>query len=151
MTKVISASKAYSQVLSSVEKIKNDEHAVIPTMSPGDVVRQGDLYIIALGNPISRGKPASRQLAPGTTQGSRHVAEGDCDVLAVDEEKALESIHELLPATKGQRLFVGPMILARGPVRIAHPEHGDRTIPGDAAYIVTYQRAWASEIRRTQD
>lgn len=151
MSKVITPSKAYSEVLSFVEKIKNDEHATVSTMSPGDVIRQGDLYIIALESPIPGGKPSSHQLAPGTTQGSRHVVEGDCDVLSVDEKKALDSIQKLVPATKGKTLFIGPMIEARGPVRITHPEHGDRTIPGDASYLVTYQRTWANEIRRTQD
>lgn len=152
MTKVITPSKAYSEVLSSVEKIQNDDHATIATMSPGDVLRQGDLYIIALDVPIPGGKPhRSRQLAPGNTQGSRHVAEGNCQIQTVDEDQAVSAINRLVPSTKRQRLFIGPMIIAVDHVRIAHPEHGDRTLPGDAAYIVTYQRTWANEIRRTQD
>jgi hypothetical protein len=149
--KTVKASTAYGQVARSVESIRNGDHAVIATMSPGDVLRQGDLYILALDREIAGGVPASRQLAPGTTQGSRHVAEGDCDVLSVPESDAIQAINRLVPATRGQRLFVGPMIRARGPVTIAHPEHGDRTLPGGACYLVTIQRAWAKEIRRVRD
>jgi hypothetical protein len=150
-TKTVSVDVAYNEVVCSVESIKNDEHAVIATMSPGDVLRQGDCYVIALDREIPGGKPTSRQLAPGNTQGSRHIAEGDCDVLSVPEAEAIEAINRMVPATKGQTLFVGPMIRARGSVRIVHPEHGDRTIPGDACYLVTIQRTWAQEIRRTMD
>lgn len=149
--KTITASYAYYEVVSEVEKIANANHATIATMSAGDVLRQGDLYILALDKAILDGKPAGTcQLAPGTTQGSRHIVEGDCDVLIVDPDRAKKVINRLVPSTKGQQLFIGPMIVARSEVTIVHPEHGDRSIPA-GVYLTTYQRTWAQEIRRTQD
>jgi hypothetical protein len=148
---VLTAKTAYESVRLAAETIRNDEHAAVPGMGTADVLRQGDLYLIALDKPLP-GKPyGSRQLAPGTTQGSRHIVEGDCDVLAVDEGEATKVLNRLVPATKGHRQFVGPMVVAKDAVTIAHPEHGDRTLPA-GTYLVTYQRSYArDEIRRTMD
>jgi hypothetical protein len=148
---ILTAKSAYESVRLAAETIRNDEHAAVPGMDAGDCLRQGDLYLVTLDAPLA-GKPyGSRQLAPGTTQGSRHVVEGDCDVLAVDEDEATRLLNRLVPATKGHRQFVGPMVVARGEVTIAHPEHGDRTLDA-GTYLVTYQRSYArDEIRRTMD
>jgi hypothetical protein len=148
---ILTAKSAYESVRLAAETIRNDEHAAVPGMGTADVFRQGDLYVIAIDAPLA-GKPyGSRQLAPGTTQGSRHVIHGDYDVLAVDEDEATKVLNRLIPATKGQRQFIGPMIVARGEVTIGHPEHGDRTLPA-GTYLVTYQRSYArDEIRRTMD
>lgn len=147
----LTAKSTYESVRIAAETIRNGEHAAIPGIGTADVLRQGDLYVTALDEPLA-GKPyGSRQLAPGTTLGSRHVVEGDCDVLAVDEGEATMLLNRLVPATKGHRQFVGPMIAARGEVTITHPEHGWRTLP-PGNYLVTYQRSYArDEIRRTMD
>ena len=70
------------------------------------------------------------------------MVEGDCDVLRVSHEEAVAALRRVVPGVDGQQ-FVGPIIRARGPVTITHPEHGDRTLPGDACYLVTYQRPGA--------
>lgn len=142
--------KAFEAVRQTAEMIKNDEPATIEQIESGDVCRQGDLYIVALDVPLT-GKPfGSRQLAPGSTQGSRHVVVGRCNVQAVDEIEATKAINRLIPATRGHQLFIGPQIVASGPVTITHPEHGDRTLPA-GTYLMTYQRTWAQEIRRQVD
>lgn len=152
MARTITAEAAFKTVARAAERIKNDEPARVGAMSPGDVVRQGDIYVMLLDREIDGGKPSgSRQLAPGSSQGSRHVASGDCDVLTVPEREAVAAMNRLAPSTKGQPLFIGPMIVARGPVTLEHPEHGHRTIEGDSAYLVTYQRTWANEVRRALD
>src|SRR5262245_10533757 len=111
----------------------------IATMSPGDVVRQGALYITRLDTEPPGGVPAgTRQLAPGTTRGARHVVQGDCDVLRVPEAEAIAELRRVIPGADA-RQFPGPVIRARGPVTITHPQHGDRTLPGEACYLVTYQ------------
>ncbi len=141
---------AYRRVQSAAEKILSADPATIEVVSPGDVVRQGDLYLVRLSRPI-HGRPfGSRQLAPGTTQGSRHIVVGDCEIHTVDQEIATAELNQLVPATKGQQQLIGPVVLASGPVTIEHPEHGHRTLP-PGTYLVTYQRTWANEIRRVAD
>ncbi len=64
-TKSIDSRTAYAEVLRTAEAIRSDAHEVIATMSPGDVVRQGDLYITCLDSEPRGGVPAgTRQLAP---------------------------------------------------------------------------------------
>ena len=146
-TKTIDARTAYTEVLRAAEEIRSDAHEAIATMSPGDVVRQGDLYITCLDGEPPGGVPAgTRQLAPGTSRGARHIVEGDCDVFRVSDEEAVAALRRVVPGADGFQ-FVGPVIRARGPVTITHPEHGDRTLPGEACYLVTYQRSWSAEER----
>jgi hypothetical protein len=149
-TKTIDARTAYAEVLHAAEQIRSDAHETIATMSPGDVVRQGDLYITCLDGEPQGGQPAgTRQLAQGLTRGAKHVVEGDCDVLHVPDVEAVSLLRRVVPGAD-KRQFVGPVIRARGPVTITHPEHGDRTLPGDACYLVTYQRTWTEERVRRQ-
>jgi len=150
--KTIDARTAYNEVLRAAEEIRSDAHEVIAIMSPGDVVRQGDLYITCLECEPQGGRPAgTRQLAQGPTRGAKHVVMGDCDVLWVPREQAIEALCRVVPGAYTQQ-FVGPVIRARGPVTVTHPEHGDRTLPGEACYLVTYQRVWTEvEVRRVFD
>lgn len=142
------AHSTFDDIRMRVESICNAESAFVP-IEVGSSIRQGDLYLTAIDVRLV-GKPAgSRQLAPGTTQGSRHVVEGTCHVLSVDEDQAIAVLNRLIPASRGQRQFVGPLIVADGPVTIAHPEHGWRILP-PGNYLVTYQRSYFAEMVRRQ-
>jgi hypothetical protein len=146
----MTATKALANVRSTAETIRNDDPATVDMIEPGDVVRQGDVYLVALDKPLA-GKPfGSCQLAPGSTQGSRHVVVGKCKVQVVIETDAVKTVNRLVPATKGKQLFIGPQVIAPGPVTIEHPEHGHRTLPA-GTYLTVYQRAWSQEIRRQLD
>ena len=97
-TKTIDARTAYAEVLRAAEEIRSDAHETIATMSPGDVVRQGDIYITCLDGEPPGGVPVgTRQLAPGTTLGARHVVEGDCDVLRVPDAAAVAALRRVVP------------------------------------------------------
>ena len=105
------------------------------------MVRQGDIYIICLAAEPPGGVPAgTRRLAPGAGPGARHIAEGDCDVLRLPDAAAIAALRRVVPRADVAAPCIGPALRARGPVTITHPEHGDRTLPGDACYLVTYQR-----------
>ena len=143
--------ETYARVATAAESIRNAEPATIADMSAGDVVRQGDLYLVAIdAAPVPTGPYPGRQLAPGATQGSRHVVEGDCTLYTPQAASAQAILNRLIPATKGVRHFFGPAVLAAGPVTITHPEHGHRTLPA-GTYLTTYQRTWADAIRRQAD
>lgn len=151
-TKERSAKAAYASVVETAEAIKNDEPASLAVMDSGDVVRQGDVYVVRLGAELpgkARGWEG-HQVAPGTTQGSRHVVDGACELYEPNASHATTLLGRLIPAAAEHQQFFGPVIRASEPWTLAHPEHGDRTMPaGD--YLITQQRAFADEIRRAAD
>ena len=104
---------------------------------PVDAIRQGDIYITRLDELPGGLKPAkTNQLAPGNTQGSRHVVRADAGVVVYERQ--------------GDAL-TGPVISAPEGCHIEHPEHGDIAIKCGGVYGVTYQRAHAEELRRVAD
>ena len=137
--KTITAKKALTQIQTHAEKIKNDDAHVIETCSPGDMWAQGDVGILCIES-VPAGatlieKP-SRQLAPGTTQGSRHCI----------ADMATVRLYRVADANP----LDGPVIDAPHGVTVEHPEHGDISLPS-GVYAVIYQRAYADELRRVQD
>lgn len=122
-------------------KVKAKPDAVIyGAMSAGDMHRQGDVYITRLDALPADAVKAEKQaqLAPGTTQGSRHVINAahmrHCEFFALRQPTPLQ----------------GPIIRAKKPVEIQHPEHGHVTVP-PGVYGITYQRQLADELRRVAD
>lgn len=124
------------------EKIKSDELQHFPAAaSVGDGIRQGDIYITLLKS-VPKGatveKNPALQLAPGTTQGSRHCLESLAGV----------TVYRLKDPTE----YDGPILKLDQPHKITHPEHGDWALPC-GVYGISYQRTEDSErqIRRVQD
>ncbi len=109
------------------------------TLAPGDYHRQGDVYITRLeklpNDAIKIDNP-SAQLAPGDTQGSRHV---------IDDLSCVEMFSK-----KDQTPLDGPILNVKQPITINHPEHGAVSFPV-GCYAITYQRQLADELRRVQD
>ena len=129
----------FERVKQQAEAIASDAEHTIPVMYIGDEVRQGDIYITRIPG-VPHGaelvESPTRQLAPGTTQGSRHCL------------RSLDGVKVYRMRNAGP--LDGPIIDAPGGCTIDHPEHGNRTLPG-GTYAVTYQRAFAEELRRVQD
>jgi hypothetical protein len=128
--------KTAEQALAEVgEVIVNDAHAVVGAMSQGDAYAQGDVLIVYVADELpSNWKEDIRQLkqlAPGTSQGSRHIAEGP---VTIYENRTRDEL-------------IGPRLFATGEWTLTHPEHGDRTF-GPGAYEVRYQRRISEEGRR---
>lgn len=147
--------KAFRAVASSAESLRHNELQTVGTVSPGDVIRQGDLYLVALRAEMLPTGPVitERQLAPGATQGSRHVLTGDCTIVtpgkaASDLAKAIDS---LVAGAATQAELLGPVFTCVAGVVLTHPEHGDIALPDGETFAVVYQRALAEEVRRQQD
>lgn len=100
---------------------------VIEAIKVGQAIRQGDIYVtrIAVLPAEAHARTNDRQLAPGTTRGSRHVVAGDVEVYTHD-------------AGSWSRL-IGPVIVASKRFRIDHPEHAAFDLP-PGVYQVTFQR-----------
>jgi hypothetical protein len=136
------------------EAIRRDAHEFVD-LQPGDAYPQGDVNICRIDKaPKKAAAYAGRQLAPGDTQGSRHIAEGDVELYTPDADAAIKTLHRLFPKTKSHEVqFLGPIVKARGEWTAAHPEHGWRSFPA-GVYQVVYQRSFAAvdqEIRRQMD
>ena len=154
---VVSAVDAYNIVSQDVNARKDDKVRHIETIARGDKFRQGDINIVVLGTTLKdaeSGKASRKvvysaktkevwsnkfaQLAPGDTQGSRHVIETDnpksVTVFNLDSPNPLQ----------------GPIIHSSERFTISHPEHGHFDLP-PGSYFIAYQRAHADELRRIRD
>jgi hypothetical protein len=105
---------------------------------PGSSFRQGDLYITLLdGLPAKADQvEGEAQLAPGTTKGSRHVLD------------SLEGVT--MYKIRDANVLQGPVFSCVTERTVEHPEHGNVILP-PGTYGVTYQRAYAEELRRVAD
>ena len=123
----------------SSEVIISDETQRFPEAAcDGDGMRQGDVYIWKRDKLPANASAAKcvLQLAPGTTKGSRHILDSSegVSMFAVDDADALQ----------------GPWLKLDCERTATHPEHGDIVLPA-GCYEITYQRAYADELRRVRD
>lgn len=135
---MVTAISELKAIQKHAESIKNDETHELTVMSVGDAWAQGDVLITCLESVPDGCEPikSERQLAPGTTQGSRHCI---VDLAGVE-------MFRMKDATP----LDGPVFRSGGKVEIDHPEHGNLIVP-PGTYGVTYQRQYAEELRRVQD
>lgn len=130
----------FERLSKHAEEFSDTENHVIETCSVNDAWCQGDVAVVYLGTKkpkdLEVDKPV-RQLAPGTTRGSRHM---------------LENLEECtFFKHKQSNPLLGPVILAPNGIEVSHPEHGNITIKESGYYEIRYQRDYAEELRRVQD
>ena len=131
------------------ERIVNDESQFLATFGDGDVSHQGDLIVVGIAALPRRAKRRdNRQLAEGTTQGSRHVLERgdlfDCDVNEV--ASAIRAATGCVVDTK----YIGPVFVSpANPTAddLTHPEHGNQGFPAGQVCAIVYQRNLDAEER----
>ena len=133
----------------------NDVPKLLSAFATGDVSHQGDIMIVGIASLPKSAKPRdNRQLADGTTQGSRHVLDrGDVYDCASDDVVAA------IAAATGCMVdpdYVGPVFVS--PVDptendLTHPEHGNQGFPACQVCAVVYQRTVDAEqrIQRLRD
>ena len=135
------------QIRSSARQGANPETRVIDgtetDLPYGYYVRQGDVYIQRLPIDevdVSGFEPTTeRQIAPGTTAGSRHVVtSGDVSIY----DRVTDDL-------------TGPVIVAPHGFYLSHPKHADMDIRLPGAYLCTFpvdeKARELGEIRRRQD
>jgi hypothetical protein len=151
--KTLTAEKALQNVEETAERIRSDEVEIIGTVSPGDVIRQGDLMLVAVkGLPARRILRTNRQLVVGTSIGSRHIIDGDIELFDVSPEDSIAIVREAFG--KPLDLFVqlmGPVFKTIGESVLTHPVHGDKVLPVGECFATVHQRQFAEEIRRQLD
>jgi len=134
------------------ENITNDDTRVITEamMGVGDCYPQGDLYFVRLAKMPKSAKPrANRQLADGTTQGSRHVCEIG-DVYDCDRSELSEEIKAANGAEVDQK-YLGIVFSTKdGRASVTHPEHGDHDYRMDGCFAVVVQRNLTADQREVR-
>jgi len=145
------ATQAHEVIQNHAEQSASPEVRHVERADTG--IRQGDVYLRPYqGKPLEyrflrgavtvrRGDATQeiqdRQLAPGTTQGSRHIVEGDGVRLYRDPSQR----HPL----------IGPVLVVERRCTVTHPEHAHISLP-PGEYQVTYQLdAMQEELARVRD
>ncbi len=150
--KTMTVEMAMKTVQDVAEAIRNDETALVGTTSLGDVIRQGDVYLVCIKKLPAKKKPIQeRQLAPGTTQGSRHVLKGEVRIYDCDKAELSALIKQANPKADVHVELIGPAFETVGEVEVDHPEHGNRVLPPGEVFVTVYQRMFAEKIRRQAD
>lgn len=114
----------------------------------GSVAHQGDLIFVRLEKvPASTKTRESRQLAEGSTQGSRHILKVgdvfDCNVRDVARE-----IEEACGPPSVAEQYIGPVFrTCQGKADVLHPEHGNHHYRGNMTIAIVYQRNLDAEER----
>lgn len=131
------------------ETIINNAPRLFDDFPVGSVSHQGDLILVAIAAVPKSAKPrANRQLAEGTTQGSRHVlTRGDVfDCSAGEVVKAIKKATGCDVDAK----YIGPVFVSpNNPTArdLDHPEHGPQGFPAGTVCATVYQRSLDAEER----
>lgn len=145
MSNTFPAREAIQLVDNAAASLVLQETRFIEHLDIGEWSRQGDIYLVKIKEVPAGCKPSpTRQLAPGTTQGSRHIAEGDCDVLVHPQQGRIN----WTPCSKGGNA-TGPVIVARGFFTNTHPEHAHISLP--AGVYQVYGQIDQTTLQRVQD
>lgn len=137
------------------EPIVNNEPKLHPLFDVPSVAYQGDLCLIALPHLPKSAKPrTNRQLAEGSSQGSRHVMTRG-EVYTCEPRQVADLIAAHYRRPNGQPIIVNPLYI--GPVFVSpaeptendlsHPEHGNQGFPAGTICAVVFQRNLDSEER----
>lgn len=130
-----------SQLLEKIQEISNapadDTIRITRRIEIGHAIQQGDLYIFRVADDHPRGDQIGKgsvQVAMGTGNGARHVAEGDIKAFA--GKKLPEGVKAPMDVEPGE--ITGPVVVAAKTWALTHPEHPHHRLPA-GTYQVTYQ------------
>lgn len=144
-----------------IERIINDDAKLLENMEIGDVAFQGDVLFIRLSAmPKCYQLRKTRQLAPGTTRGSRHVAERG-EVFEPIDSTGRRYMGQELTAVLNRRQVQPIDLNARGSEftagliyvspadptcdDITHPEHGNLGFPAGSVCLVGHAQVFEKE------
>lgn len=154
MTKIVrKARKAQREP----KPICNDAPKMLESFEIGDVSHQGDLIIVRIAElPRSARPRTNRQLADGSTQGSRHILQRgelfDADPEAVASLILKATTKAGCPCQVDSR-YVGPVFISPpSPTAddLTHPEHGNQGFPAGSICAVVHQRNLDAEEREAR-
>lgn len=149
-TKTMTAHQAHEAV-AEAGKSPDKDLRYVREIAVGQHVRQGDVYLLRVAK-----RPAcyatetkNRQLAPGTSKGSRHIVDDPVTLRTAPEADARSAIAKLPGTTQSRLLLPGPCIDASERFTLTHPEHAHHSLPA-GVYVTVYQLDPRS-MRRVED
>ena len=132
------------EIISTIENHYNNnlnsDMRIITHIEIGQIVRQGDIYINRVDDNHTHGYELStKQLAEGTTNGSRHIV----------ENHVICYLGTTRPEYYNEKAFLGPCIKSDKEFIISHPEHANVKLPA-GTYQITHQLD-ARTLQRVRD
>lgn len=124
--------EAHEKIAHFANNHRMPEVRMVKDLAVGEWVRQGDVNILRIEK-IGKSwkKNGNRQLAPGTSPGSRHIVTvGPTLFVSLDINPTDRS--------RGPVRLLGPQIEAKERFEVEHPEHAHISLP-PGNYQVSYQ------------
>ena len=133
-------------VIEKISEFETDTEVRICRRAENDtcIAHQGDVYLwkVADNHPHSdKVWGNGRQVAVGTTKGSRHVITGDVEVFEGTKLPApvIKYLTDNNVPKETWSQYLGPTIVAKGETTLVHPEHAHHKVKFPATMQVTYQ------------
>ena len=115
-----------TDLFAEIQAAQPDQEArVVHTMTVGQWARQGDIYLVRVVDTHPAGDPCGNQLADGTTQGSRHIAEAPA-----------QCHRGTTPPPNCDSTLCGPRITSKDTFRVSHPEHAHVLLPAGTYQVL---------------
>lgn len=136
-TKTKTALKALEEIQAAADTASMEVRDV-GELKIGQVIHQGDVYLHRVPAEHPKGKLlGTRQIAVGTSVGSRHVVEG-AEVEVYEGKQYPEGFKE--PEGCQPNALLGPVVVVKGgTMTLTHPEHAHHCVTGEQTFQTTYQ------------
>lgn len=133
MQSTMSPIQAHEQIAAAA-RAPLTETRTVTNIKIGEFVRQGDVYLERIESITKDWKKTTvRQLAPGTSPGSRHI---------VTKGPTVFVSPEMVPRVNNRLL--GPQIEAKTSFTVEHPEHAHITLPA-GCWQASFQLDWQQQ------
>ena len=136
MTATVTAEKTMKAIKQVQHAPADDKKRITRRIEIGHCIHQGDVYCHRVDDNHPKGKrigDTAVQIALGTGNGARHVAEG------AEVYQGVKLPNWVTPPMDVEASEItGPVIVASESFLITHPEHAAHQLPA-GAYQVTYQ------------
>ena len=129
ITKDMPFDQAYKLFCAEAKKGMENSTRKNEKMKVGDIAQQGDVYIFRVADDHPHGpKTNNRQLAEGSTQGSRHIAEGTGEIY----------LPTVPPPNAKPGALLGPVVIEKKAWTLTHPEHPHHEF-GAGTFAIVHQ------------